>query len=483
MARGGKSSIQLEWFNVTYRSVVTAVALVVLALAGGLGYWYYFHVHRPNSGAVEAIQQAELRLVEASSLRGESRIDEILESATVALADARSSFDSFAYDDARVSAIRSDNLSLNALRMAGGHETDTHLVRFYRIEGDVRVKRSGQFSWDNANREMVLRIGDQVKTSSSSSAQLIYFDGTVTTIQSGSLLEVRELYEDPVTKVRRVREKLNFGELKASTQEKNVEGSYHEVATEKVSARSDEAGDFRVSYDKEKKTAEFDVFQGRIEVTSPSKKESVVAGEAIRSSAQGALSSKHALPGIPQLRDPRDQRVFIWEDPTNKQVTLSWDPVPGADRYHLMISGRPLFTEALHDSERQTNSAVLDSVPTGSYYWKVSAIAANGKAGPFSSMRRFRVSSEKIRDRSDTEPPVLEITEFVPIGMMVIVNGRTEPGATLWAENEQIDVSDDGTFYTVIRLRKEGVNELRFVAQDTAGNEQVVKKPAYVELF
>ena len=89
-------------------------------------------------------------------------------------------------------------------------------------------------------------------------------------------------------------------------------------------------------------------------------------------------------------------------------------------------------------------------------------------AGPFSSMRRFRVSSEKIRDRSDTEPPELEITEFVPIGMMVIVNGRTEPGATLWAENEQIDVSDDGTFYTVIRLRKEGVNELRFVAQDTA---------------
>ena len=52
----------------------------------------------------------------------------------------------------------------------------------------------------------------------SGSAQLIYFDGTVTTIQPGSLLEIRDLFEDPVTKVRRVKEKLNFGEVKSSTQ-------------------------------------------------------------------------------------------------------------------------------------------------------------------------------------------------------------------------------------------------------------------------
>ena len=54
---------------------------------------------------------------------------------------------------------------------------------------------------------MALEIGDQVKTSSSASAQLIHFDGTLTTVQPGSLLEIRDLYEDPVTKVRRVREK------------------------------------------------------------------------------------------------------------------------------------------------------------------------------------------------------------------------------------------------------------------------------------
>ena len=66
---------------------------------------------------------------------------------------------------------------------------------------------------------------------------------------------------------------------------------------------------------------------------------------------------------------------------------------------------------------------------------------------------------------------------------MVIVNGNTEPGATLWIDSEKIDVSDDGTFYAVVPLRKEGVNEVRFVSQDTAGNETEEIRSTYVETF
>ena len=76
-----------------------------------------------------------------------------------------------------------------------------------------------------------------------------------------------------------------------------------------------------------------------------------------------------------------------------------------------------------------------------------------------------------------------EVLAALTIGSMVIVNGQTEPGATLWIDNEKIEVSDDGTFYAVVRLRKEGVNEIRFVVQDTAGNETDVERRAYVETF
>jgi hypothetical protein len=103
--------------------------------------------------------------------------------------------------------------------------------------------------------------------------------------------------------------------------------------------------------------------------------------------------------------------------------------------------------------------------------------------GPFSEPRSFRVTGQKLRDREDRTPPKLEITDFVQTGPMLIINGRTEPGALLWIDSEKVDVYEDGSFYAVIRLRKEGVNELHFLAQDSAGNEAKLTHRAYVESY
>jgi hypothetical protein len=459
------------------------VGLVVLALAGGIGYWYYATQYAPQASASSAILDAERTLKSASAIQGVEGIEETLVRSRAALDEARLDFAAKEYKDARFSALHSADLARQAISKAGGKETDTHRVRFYRIEGDVRVKRAGEFSWQSANSRMTLSIGDQVKTSSSASAQLIYFDGTVTTVKAGSLLEIRDLYEDPVTKVRRVRERLNWGEVKASTPTRNVNGSFHEVSTDKVSARSEEAGEFRLAYDRDKKTTVVDTFRGQIQVESGGKRESLVAGERIRARADGRLAAKQSLPGVPRLLAPADQRVFIFENPLNHEISLDWEQVAGAQRYHLMISDRPLFTDPLYDKVRSGTSAVLDGVAPGSYHWRAAAISPGGVEGPFSEPRAFRVSSQKIKDREDTVPPDLEITEFVTIGMMVIVNGRSEPGATLWVDSEKIDVNDDGRFYAVVRLRKEGTNQLVFRAQDTAGNETRLTKGAYVEMF
>ena len=483
MAKGSSSGFQLEWFTVTYRSVFGAVLVVLLLAIGGPSYWYYFRVLKPRAAAEEAIGRAERRVGDAASLRSDPTAGEIVEGATINLREAQEAYRGRRWDDSRVAAIRADNLALKALRMMEGESADDLPVRFYRVEGDVRVKRAGEFSWKPADSKMVLKVGDQVKTSSNASAQLIYFDGAVTTIQSGSLLEIRDLYEDPVTKVRRVREKLTFGEVNASTQESNVKGSFHEVATEKVAARSTEASEFRVALDEKSKKSEYDVFKGAVVVATPQRQESLVAGEGVRAGSQGELTAKRALPPVPRLTAPRDQRVFIFEVPDDQSITLNWERVAGAGSYHLVISDKSLFTDSLYDATRAGTSAVLEGVPPGSYFWKVAAIAESGKRGPFSKQRRFRVSSQKIRDRGDEVPPVLDITEFVPVGLMVIVNGRTEPGATLWADNEKVDVYDDGTFYAVLRLRKEGVNRLHFVAQDTAGNETELVKETYVEIY
>jgi hypothetical protein len=438
---------------------------------------------KPREEARDAISRAEGRLTDALRYGGSGHLDEVRGSARSALAEGRDAFERRQYDDARVAAIRSENLSQKAIDMARGEGTASKEVRIYRMEGDVRVKRAGEFNWESADRKMLLQVGDQIKTAGSGSIQLIYFDGTLTTINPGSLLEIREIREDPATKVRRVSEKLNWGEVLASTQNKNVAGSFHEVATPKVSARSEDSGEFRVSSVKDSDVAAVDVFDGRIQISSGGRVERLEPGERIRTDERGKLQAKEILPSVPRLISPADQKIFVHADPSQASTALTWEGIPGATSYHLVISNRFLFTVPLYEADRAETTVEINGVQPGEYYWKVASVSAAGVRGPYSEARRFRVTLQKLHDKEDTTPPILEITENVQTGPMLILNGKTEPGALLWVDNEKVEVADDGTFYAVIRLRKEGVNDIAILAQDATGNARKQSHRAYLEPY
>jgi ElaB/YqjD/DUF883 family membrane-anchored ribosome-binding protein len=481
--RAQRPKVLLDWFTISYRHAVAGALLLVVGLVVAAWYYLQYAPSRPRQEAQEAIVRADERLTEASRYPAGERIDEVRGGARSALTEARDAFGRRKYDDARVAAMRAENFAQKAIDLARGDGTAAKEVRISKMEGDVRVKRADQFNWEQADRKMTLRVGDQIKTASSGSVQLVYFDGAITTIHPGSLLEIRAIHEDPATRVRRVSEQLNWGEVLASTQARNVDGSFHEVATDKVSTRSSDAGEFRVSSDKDSRVASVDVFQGRVQVAAAGRKESVAAGERIRANAGGVLQAKETLPGAPRLVAPSDQKVFIHEDPQAAETTLAWERVPGALRYHLVISDRALFTSPLYEADRDDSTAVVDGIRPGEYFWKVAALNVAGASGPYSEARRFRVTSQKIRDREDTTGPVLELTEKVQTGPMLILNGKTEPGALLWVDNEKVDVYDDGTFYAVIRLRKEGVNDVLIASQDAAGNVSKITQRAYVDPY
>ena len=463
----------MDWFTISYRSVALLVVLVVAGATIGYLSWVRFG---PRQQAEMALDRAVIQLDEASTYGGDPRLDELLASAGAALGEGQRAFGEREFSEARISAVRSQSLSRRVIDIASGNEERPSDVTFYSVEGDVRVKRRGSFAWESADKSMVLSIGDQIKTSSSASAQILYFDGTLTTIRPGSLLEIKELYENPVTKVRKVEQRLNWGEVTASTPDGNVAGSYHQVSTDKVTARSENRGEFRVAFDRQRGTAAFDVFTGRVRVDGGGESQLVTAGERLRADAEGALQSKQQLPGIPSLIAPSDEMVLVYEDAGKAKTRLVWEEVPGAVKYRLMISDQELFTSPRYDAYRADTEVEIDKIAAGPYFWRVAAISSAGVEGPFSETRLFRVTTERIRDNDDKVPPALAIDDFIQTGAMVIVNGHTEPGAAVWVGAEKIDVSDDGSFSTVVRLRREGMNELRFMAQDAAGNEQVEKK-------
>jgi hypothetical protein len=477
--------IQLDWYNVRYRTLLLWVVLLGVAAAAGGSYFYHFRyvLNSPKGQAHAAIERAEEMLEEASPLAKSDRLEGLREDAHGQLGTARAHFDQRRFNDARVAAITSQNYSQRLLDLARGGDAGKE-VRFYKIEGDAKVKRAGQFIWEAADADLPLSVGDQIKTSSSSTVQIIYFDGTITTVKPGSLLEIKELYEHPTTKVRKVREKLNFGGVTSTVAGSNVAGSFHEVATATTSTRSHERSEIEVGFDDKTQKTEVRLLSGKAEVEAGKRAIHLAPSEMVAVAQDQSLLARRNMPAVPDLQQPIDQKVLVYQNTDRAVTELSWKSVPQAAQYHLQISRRSLLGELLLDKKDVKSASVkLPRLKVGSYYWRVAAVNEAGVEGPFSETRKFKIITTDLSDQADKTPPPVEIRDFLVFAYQVIINGRTEPGAVVSIDGQKVDVYDDGTFTAVVKLRREGNNTLTIMAQDISGNETQIKRTAYVEAF
>jgi hypothetical protein len=482
MAQGRqRPQILLDWATISYRSIMRAVVYLVLLLSLG-GLFVYLKAARrttPEELALQEIGRAERMYREAQAAGTDARLLRVVESASKLLASARLSYDRRDFVEARAAAQQSQSFSRRVLE---GSSSESFTAKIYKHEGDVKVKRARQFVWDSVSSSTALRVGDQIKTASNGSAQIVYFDGTITTIRPGSLLEIRELFEDPATRVRKVREKLNWGGVSASTPAMSVPGSFHEVATEHATARADSRAHFDVAVDAQSRRTSTEVHSGTARVEAAGRTVTLQPLERIQVGQAQEITRVKLLPA-PALLEPADQRVFAAEGPASA-TSLRWAKVAGAARYRLQIARTALFGELLLDkSDIKSTSVQIPGLQEGGYHWRVSAIDGLDVESSFSEIRKFKVAAASERRQDDTSPPPLEVLDFLPSGHLVIINGRTEPGAVLSVDGQSVDVYDDGAFTAVLRLKREGFNELSIVAQDPAGNETRVKRSVYVESF
>ena len=479
--RDSQPQVLLDWATISYRSIMRSVVLVVLLLAaGGATLWYRSSLKgSPEELALVDIGRAERLYREAQAAAGgdDNRAAAIGRVGRL-LNDARLSYDRRNYPEARATAQQSQTF---AEKLLEGQQGESFAARIFKYEGDVKVKRAREFVWASLSGNTALRVGDQIKTASSGSAQIIYFDGTITTIKPGSLLEIRELFEDPATRVRKVEEKVNWGGISATTSDANVKGSVHSVLTDSTTTRAAGRAQFEVSFDAARKSASTEVHSGQTEMTAAGGTHTLKPLERVE--VQGEkIVARAMLPGAPSLLDPADSRVFVAPGGT-PEVSLRWGAVPEAGHYRLQLARTALFSSLLLDKpDIRATSVRLPGMGEGTYYWRVAA-ASRGLESAFSEIRRFKVDGGRERAADDTTPPALQIAEFLPSGHLLIINGRTEPGSMLSVEGQAVDVYDDGTFTAVIRMKHEGKNDVAIVAQDAAGNETRLRKSVFVESY
>jgi hypothetical protein len=472
-----RRGVSVDWVYIRYRTVGYLAGLLIAAGIGLVGWWWISSRLAPDEArATAAIRSAEALVAEASAHDPDAQQ---LSLARAHLDRARQELGAASYGPAVDEARAADSLAREALALRTGDGAPS--VRLVRIEGDVRVKRAGQFLWDRASEQMLLEANDQIRTGADGSAQLVYFDGSVMTLGSGTLLELRDLHRDPQGREQRVSERLAWGAVEGTTDAKNGTRSIHELATDSASVRASEGSQFRIRHDRERGESEVVSLGGDVVVRTPRGEIPLEKNTRIALSG-GEVVDRGKLLEAPRQLGPPDQKTFLGASET--RVGLAWSQVEGTRNYHLQLSDRSMFTRTILDMEHvQSTEMELPPLAPGSYYWRVAAVDRSGRSGQWSSVRRFRLMGAEFSDPEDGVPPPLDVSEILVVGTNAIITGCAEPGALVWIEGERVDLRDDGCFNWVIKLREDGQNKLQFLAQDAAGNETRRVGYAYVDVF
>ncbi len=356
-------------------------------------------------------------------------------------------------------------------------------AHFTSIEGSVKVKAVGTFEWVTADKTIVLKKSDLVKTGPGAAAEIEFFDGTVVHVRPDSLITIEETSEDPSTKQRKVAWHISSGEVQFNTARKNVPGSSIEASTPTVRTIP---GDQSRGGIKVAETGESDVkiYQGSgVVQTKTGQKSELAGGQGLKVDSSGLAGPKVTLPDVPALLAPPHQAEISYIDPTRATTLFAWKEVSGSPTYHFQIDYSPYFNRPLIDRKGwKSTSMELRGLEPAKYYWRVAAVDKEDAEGAFSDFARFTVTRPATA-QGDGPPPALTIESIDVRGNLLQIKGRTEPGATITVNGQRVEAQGDGSFNEFITLDKPGkqIITIRAVGINGGVNEQ--KRPVVVAAF
>jgi hypothetical protein len=151
----------------------------------------------------------------------------------------------------------------------------------------------------------------------------------------------------------------------------------------------------------------------------------------------------------------------------------------------IQVSRSRLFSTLEINSRRERATASAKVTAEGAFYWRVASVGADGETGPYSPFRRFRVSGSgkgSATTSADNTPPNLQLNKPYSIGgPFFMIEGTTEPGATVFINDEEVDVESNGHFKKLVSFNKVGPNSVVVKAVDPAGNQAVKSETVLVE--
>jgi FecR protein. len=464
-----------DWYLVSIDRLKQISLVILLVLLGAGGWWFYNNQKRnPRSSAESAIAEARQALNSLAASKDFPSHRSDFDRAQHKLDEAGTALAAGKYPDAESAAVESQTFSRAALSGKGGAEND---AQFLTVEGDVQFQRSSTSDWTPAETRTPLFNGDWVKTGGGATAELIFSNGSLYTIGPSALLEVYSQF-NPSTSRKNNSVQMTVGSVEVATTD-----DASSVRTPGSQVTIDSESTTQVGVDPQKATAVL-AEKGSTSVVPSSGGDSVklAVGDKLTATPEGALSPVRKLPMPPALLTPADNQVFLVT--ADSRVQFSWDTVPGSAGYMLQVSRSRLFTSLEINSKRETTTASARVTAEGAFYWRVASMGAGGDMGPVSAFRRFRVNGagHEGAPAQEAPAPVLQLNRPYSIGgPFYMIEGTTDPGATVLINDEEADVEASGHFKKLVSFNKIGRNLVVVRAINAAGKQTRLSETVLVE--
>jgi hypothetical protein len=463
------------WYTVSVETLRVLGGLLILLVLAGAG-WGGYRIWSARALEHEAgflIDEVKGLLERATAEHPAGAFGEELDSARGGYEAARRAYAQRDFRSAVDEGRRSRALLLAILD--SGSRSASGEAQFIAIQGAVELRHGDQGEWEPARTRDVLRSGDYVKTSASGSAEVVFLDGTLYTVRPDTLFLVTR-QKAAIGNASEQTISMEYGWVNLNTAQRGGR-----VTTPKAEARVGRDTEAAVSFDRSTSTAKFSAYRGNVEVTSEAGVVRKLGALEQVEQVGALLGDPRSLPAPPGLLAPVTGLETSLDG--DRKLVLSWEPVAGVARYALQVSRNRLFVENVIDVEsRTTTHATLGLRAEGTFEWRVASRLRDGLQGPWSEPRTFRVvGSLHGGESGDKTPPLLEIDQVQAYGNVFIVNGRTEPGATVTLNGEGVAVAANGTFTKTVLVSGEGWSFLELEATDASGNVARVRHRVFVE--
>ena len=316
-------------------------------------------------------------------------------------------------------------------------------AKFVNLDGRVQIKKVNSVQWITADYRMALDKGDLIQTGSDGVARITFADGTTYTVQSDTLVTVEEnsVGRDSET---RVAMHITSGAVDLATGTWDSPKSKAEVSFSNAVASVQQNSRAAVRSDPKTSEGEITVSAGAAELATTDGRQRVEIGrwERVTVPPSGGAIVKSNVLAPPDLAQPMNLQPVIVPDPKRAPVHFEWKPVRDAVSYELRISTTSMFSRIVEDRKLTATSVEITGLEQGDYFWDVLATDEQKRVSSPSDTFKFTLATQ-----GKGQEMLLEVASTELHGNVVEITGRTEPGAALIINGEQVaDIRNDGAF-------------------------------------